>query len=136
VFGIAFPSNSLSIVKADLDQYTSSLFIKGQNALNKMAIDVDTSQKINILLEISSGPNGLINNGQIEISLKVKPIISNIQNTIYHKYYEPMFLIVFFTLFKNINLGFLFKNKKFFIYLYAFYFVYIFARIIKNIYIT
>jgi hypothetical protein len=63
-------------------------------------------------------------------------IISNIQNTIYHKYYEPMFLIVFFTLFKNINLGFLFKNKKFFIYLYAFSFFYIFARILKNIYYT
>ena len=27
-------------------------------------------------------------------------IISNIQNTIYHKYYEPMILIIFFTLIK------------------------------------
>ena len=63
-------------------------------------------------------------------------IISNIQNTIYHKYYEPMGLIVFFTLFKNINLGFLFENKKFLIYLYAFCFVYIFLRILKNIYLT
>ena len=28
-------------------------------------------------------------------------ILSNVQNSIYHKYYEPMFLIIIFTLFKN-----------------------------------
>ena len=62
-------------------------------------------------------------------------IISNIQNTIYHKYYEPLFLIIFFTLFKKVNLEFFFENKKFLIYLYAFSSFYIFARILKNIYL-
>lgn len=62
-------------------------------------------------------------------------IISNIQNTIYHKYYEPLSIIIFFTLFKGINLEFLFENKRFLIYLYTFSCVYIFSRIFKNLYL-
>ena len=39
-------------------------------------------------------------------------IISNIQNTIYHKYYEPMILIIFFTLIKYPGVENLLKKKK------------------------
>lgn len=59
-------------------------------------------------------------------------IISNLQNSIYHKYYEPMILIIFFTLFKNINLELFFKNKNNIIYLYIFSLGYIFLRLFKN----
>ena len=62
-------------------------------------------------------------------------IISNIQNTIYHKYYEPLSIIIFFTLFKGMNLEFLFENKRFLIYLYALSSFYIFARVFKNLYL-
>jgi len=58
-------------------------------------------------------------------------IISNIQNTIYHKYYEPMFLIIFFVLFDKINLHLFFKEKNNLIYLYIFSLSYIFFRVFK-----
>jgi hypothetical protein len=61
-------------------------------------------------------------------------ILSNIQNSIYHKYYEPMILIMFFTLFKIANLELFFKNKNNLIYLYMFSFGYIFLRLVKNKY--
>ena len=62
-------------------------------------------------------------------------IISNIQNTIYHKYYEPMFLIIFFILFDKINLQLFFKEKNNFIYLYIFSLSYIFFRVFKIMYL-
>jgi len=62
-------------------------------------------------------------------------IISNIQNTIYHKYYEPMFLIIFFVLFDKINLQLFFKEKNNFIYLYIFSLSYIFFRVFKIMYL-
>ena len=62
-------------------------------------------------------------------------IISNIQNTIYHKYYEPMILIIFFTLFNKINLKLFFKKKNALIYLYIFSLGYIFLRLFKNNYL-
>ena len=62
-------------------------------------------------------------------------IISNIQNTIYHKYYEPMILIIFFTLFNKINLKLFFKKKNALIYLYTFSLGYIFLRLFKNNYL-
>ena len=59
-------------------------------------------------------------------------IISNIQNTIYHKYYDPLILILFFTLLNtSLNLKF-FKNKFNFIYLFGFYVVFILMRVSKN----
>jgi hypothetical protein len=58
-------------------------------------------------------------------------IVSNIQYSIYHKYYEPMILIIFFTLIKNLDLKFFFKDKKGLIYLYLFCFLYVLARIFK-----
>ena len=61
-------------------------------------------------------------------------ILSNIQNSIYHKYYEPMILIMFFTLFKIANLELFFKNKNNLIYLYMFSLGYIFLRLVKNKY--
>ena len=59
-------------------------------------------------------------------------IISNIQNTIYHKYYDPLILILFFTLI-NSSLNFkFFKNKKNIIYIFIFYIIFILMRITKN----
>ena len=61
-------------------------------------------------------------------------IISNVQNTIYHKYYDPLIMILFFTLINN-SLSydfFKYRNKVF--YVYIFYFIYISMRIIKNNY--
>jgi hypothetical protein len=63
-------------------------------------------------------------------------ILSNVQNTIYHKYYEPMILVLFFTLFRIVNLELFFKNKNNLIYLYVFSLGYIFLRLVKNKYYT
>ena len=60
-------------------------------------------------------------------------IISNIQNTIYHKYYEPLVMIIFFTLISEVNTENLLKNKKTIYYFYALSFIFILMRIIKNI---
>jgi len=59
-------------------------------------------------------------------------IISNIQNSIYHKYYEPMILVIFFTIFKYHDIKLFFNNKNNLVILYIFSFGYIFLRIIKN----
>ncbi len=61
-------------------------------------------------------------------------IISNIQNTIYHKYYDPLLMILFFTLIATDVSKEFFKNKNNLIYVYLFYSFYILARIIKNYY--
>ena len=62
-------------------------------------------------------------------------IISNIQNTIYHKYYDPLIMILFFTLINNpLNYEF-FKNRNKVFYVYTFYLVFIFMRIVKNNYL-
>ena len=63
-------------------------------------------------------------------------VISNIQNTIYHKYYEPMILIIFFTLFSKIKLDVFFEKKNNMIYLYIFSFGYILLRLFKNKYLV
>ena len=63
-------------------------------------------------------------------------IISNIQNTIYHKYYDPLIMILFFTLINNpLNYKF-FENKNKIYYIYSFYLIFIFMRIIKNNYFS
>jgi len=61
-------------------------------------------------------------------------IISNIQNTIYHKYYEPLILIMIFVLFKGLNYKNFFSNKKSLLFLYFYSLFFIFLRIIKNAY--
>ena len=58
-------------------------------------------------------------------------IISNIQNTIYHKYYEPMILIIFFTLIKYPGVENLLKKKSNIFYLYFLSVIYILMRIVK-----
>jgi len=58
-------------------------------------------------------------------------IISNIQNTIYHKYYEPMILIIFFTLIKYPGVENLIKKKSNIFYLYFLSIIYILMKIIK-----
>ena len=62
-------------------------------------------------------------------------IVSNIQYSIYHKYYEPLILIIFFTLFQNLDLKFFFQNKKGLVYLYLFSLCYILVRIFNNSFI-
>ena len=59
-------------------------------------------------------------------------IISNVQNTIYHKYYDPLVMILFFTIL-NTNLSSRFLKKKHNVfYVYGFYSIFILMRIIKN----
>lgn len=58
-------------------------------------------------------------------------IISNIQNTIYHKYYEPLILILVFLLFQNLKYSNFFSEKINLLYLYIFSIFYIFLRVYK-----
>tara|TARA_Y100001958_G_C21081506_1_gene437683 strand:- start:51 stop:854 length:804 start_codon:yes stop_codon:yes gene_type:complete len=59
-------------------------------------------------------------------------IISNLQNTIYHKYYDPLILIIFFTIISNyLSKNFLIKNNNIY-YLYFFYIGFICMRLVKN----
>jgi len=59
-------------------------------------------------------------------------ILSNLQNTIYHKYYDPLVMIIFFTIF-NSSFSYQFINKKLnLLYLYFFYSIFIVMRIFKN----
>ena len=58
-------------------------------------------------------------------------VISNIQNTIYHKYYEPMILIMFFTLIKYPGVESFLKKKSNIFYLYFLSAIYILMRIAK-----
>ncbi len=62
-------------------------------------------------------------------------ILSNLQNTIYHKYYEPLILIIIFILFNNLDYKNFFSKKINLIYLYGFSFFYVFLRVFKNIYL-
>ena len=61
-------------------------------------------------------------------------IFSNIQNTIYHKYYDPLIMILFFTVFSSSLPNEFFKNKLNLLYLYFFYSIFILSRVIKNNY--
>lgn len=69
-------------------------------------------------------------------SLLILLIISNVQATIYHKYYEPMILIIFFTLFNCVNAKDFLKNKSNLFYLYCFSFFYILMKVFKNTYLV
>ncbi len=59
-------------------------------------------------------------------------IVSNIQNTIYHKYFDPLILVIFFTIFNTSLVEEFFKKKNNLIYLYIFYLGYILLRYAKN----
>ena len=63
-------------------------------------------------------------------------IISNIQNTIYHKYYEPMILIIVLLLFKNLNFNKFFSKRINIIYIYLAGLFYVFTRAIKVSYLV
>jgi len=63
-------------------------------------------------------------------------IVSNIQNTIYHKYYEPMILILFFTLIKYPKVENFLKKKNNIFYLYFLSFIYILMRVFKINYLV
>jgi len=61
-------------------------------------------------------------------------ILSNLQLTIYHKYYEPLVLILFFLLLEtNLNFKNYFNNKKNLIYFYAFNLIFPFTKLFKKI---
>ena len=59
-------------------------------------------------------------------------IISNIQNTIYHKYYDPLIMILFFTILNNSLAMEFFKENKNLFFVYSFYIFYIAIRLVKN----
>ena len=63
-------------------------------------------------------------------------IVSNIQNTIYHKYYEPLIFIMFFTLIKYPELENFLKKKNNILYLYLLSFIYILMRVFKTNYLV
>jgi len=63
-------------------------------------------------------------------------IVSNIQNTIYHKYYEPLVFILFFTLIKYPEIENLLKKKNNILYLYLLSFIYILMRVFKINYLV
>ena len=73
---------------------------------------------------------------KINLSLILIIVFSNVQNTIYHKYYEPFFIIIIFLLFQNLNFDNFFSKKINIYYIYIMSLFYIFFRIIKIIYIV
>ena len=63
-------------------------------------------------------------------------IVSNIQNTIYHKYYEPLIFIMFFTLIKYPGVENFLKKKNNIFYLYLVSIIYILMRVFKINYLV
>jgi hypothetical protein len=81
------------------------------------------------LLFIFSLIFGSFNNFLLYIIL----IISNIQLSIYHKYYEPLILIIFILLFESvINFKKFFNNKKNIFYLYSLSIIFFIFSIVKK----
>ena len=62
-------------------------------------------------------------------------ILSNVQNTIYHKYYDPLVMILFFLLFVHFLPEKFLSRKKNLIFLYLFYLFFISLRIINNLFL-
>ena len=74
----------------------------------------------------------LMKNNLNNVLIFMPLIFSNIQNTIYHKYYDPLIMILFFTIITiPDSLRFLNKKNNIFV-IYIFYILYIFSRVIKN----
>jgi hypothetical protein len=63
-------------------------------------------------------------------------VISNIQNTIYHKYYEPLIIIMYFTLLKQVEAENFFQKKTNLFYLYCLSVSFIFMRLLKIFYLV
>ena len=60
-------------------------------------------------------------------------ILSNVQNTIYHKYYDPLVMILFFLITVHYLPKKFISNKKNLVILYLFYLMFVSARIYKNL---
>ena len=86
---------------------------------------------VSLMLLINLSKNN-INNFLIFFLL----ILSNVQNTIYHKYYDPLVLILFFTLINNPLSYKFFENKSNIYFVYIFYLIYFSIRIVKNNYLS
>ena len=86
---------------------------------------------VSLMLLINLSKNN-INNFLIFFLL----ILSNVQNTIYHKYYDPLVLILFFTLINNPLSYKFFENKSNIYFVYIFYLILISIRIVKNNYLS
>lgn len=76
------------------------------------------------------------NLNKVNFILLMLIIISNVQNTIYHKYYEPFFIIIIFLLFKNLRFNNFFSKKINILYIYIMCFFYILFRTVKLIYLV
>jgi len=63
-------------------------------------------------------------------------IISNLQNSIYHKYYEPLVLIMFFTLLQGVGEKNFLKDKINIFYLYVLSIIYILMRLFKIMFLV
>jgi len=63
-------------------------------------------------------------------------VISNIQNTIYHKYYEPLIIIMYFTLLKQVEAENFFQKKTNLFYLYCLSVSFILMRLFKIFYLV
>ena len=63
-------------------------------------------------------------------------MLSNLQNSIYHKYYEPLVLIMFFTLLQNVGAKSFLKNKVNIFYLYILSIIYILMRLFKIVFLV
>ena len=63
-------------------------------------------------------------------------IVSNIQNTIYHKYYEPLIFIMFFTLIKYPGVENFLKKKNNIFFIYLLSVIYILMRVFKINYLV
>ncbi len=97
--------------------------------------------KNNILFYIIAGLSFLIifkflENNYSSLLFIFLLVFSNIQTTIYHKYYDPLLLIVFFTIFdRKFSENFL-KKKYSIQIVYIFYIGYIGLRLVKNNFIV
>tara|TARA_Y100000590_G_scaffold466366_1_gene641455 strand:- start:169 stop:1437 length:1269 start_codon:yes stop_codon:yes gene_type:complete len=102
--------------------YKASIFLFQNNIL----FFVISFISILVILNLSS--NNLNN-----LLLIFLLFISNPQITVYHKYYDPFLLILFFTIFKlDLNLKNLNKNKNF-NYIFLFFFIFLIINNIKYI---
>ena len=59
-------------------------------------------------------------------------IFSNIQNTIYHKYYDPLMMILFFSLIITPEYLRFFDKRMNILIIYVFFIFYILSRVVKN----
>ena len=77
----------------------------------------------------------IINKNYTNVLLFVLIIINNPQYTIYHKYFDPFLLIVFFTIFSlNIDLKNIFRAKNY-MFIFSYFLVFLILSNLKLIYV-